>query len=248
MKKYLILLLLLLIILFSLNKNKKLIETFEKKTCAYILRGFLYKKDWKPNSEVGKKYTYTQDIKKYWKYHKKLIDILSQKYKVDIYFITYDITPKEYINWANNIGKVILVPFKDSTQFETLSIGLKKIQEYDILVINRTDIIYYEPFYNLVKKINDIENILLMNPVVSHTNSHHNVSSNDVFFWIPKKSKKLFEKNLDFIIKKNIKKSSLHNIHKHMNLHSIDKYMKVEYLFHDKFVVRADNIYYKLQK
>lgn len=243
MKKYLILLLLLLIILFSLNKNKKLIETFEKKTCAYILRGFLYKKDWKPISPIGKKYTYTQDIKKYWKYHKKLIDILSQKYKVDIYFITYDITPKEYINWANNIGKVILVPFKDSTQFKTLSIGLKKIQEYDILVINRTDIIYYEPFYNLVKKINDIENILLMNSVLSHTNIHNvssnNVLSNDIFFWIPKKSRKLFEKNLDFIIKKN---------KKDLSLHSIYKYMKVEYLFHiDKFVVRDDNIYYKLQ-
>jgi hypothetical protein len=238
MKKYLILLLLLLIILFSLNKNKKLIETFEKKTCAYILRGFLYKKDWKPNSEVGKKYTYTQDIKKYWKYHKKLIDILSQKYKVDIYFITYDITPKEYINWANNIGKVILVPFKDSTQFGTLSIGLKKIQEYDILVINRTDIIYYEPFYNLVKKINDIENILLMNRVSNNVSSN-NVLSNDIFFWIPKKSRKLFEKNLDFIIKKN---------KKDLSLHSIYKYMKVEYLFNiDKFVVRDDNIYYKLQ-
>ena len=93
MKKYLILLLLLIIILCSLNNNKQLIEKFEKKnkkTCAYILRGFLYKKDWKPLSPIGNNYTYTQDIKKYWIYHKRFIDILSQKYKVNIYFITYD--------------------------------------------------------------------------------------------------------------------------------------------------------------
>ena len=238
---YFILICIIITILVYYYKKILLIENFEKnniktkKTCAYILRGFLYKKDWKPRSPIGEKYKYTHDIKKTWKYHKKFINILSEKYEVDIYFITYDITPKEYINWAKEKGTVILVPYKDSFQFKTLSLGLKKIKEYDILVINRTDIIYYKPFYNIIRKIKNVENVLSMNKVLHHINLRE-TSSNDVFFWIPKKRRKLFEKNLEIIFSNEL-----------YHLHMIFEYMDVEYLFNKKFVVRSNNIYYKLQ-
>ena len=100
-------------------------------SCAYILRGFLYMENWNPVSITGKKYCYTQDIKQYWKYHEKLIDILSKTYNISIYFITYDITPKSYIEWAQKLGSIILIPYYQSSQFTTLYQGLTQIDNYD---------------------------------------------------------------------------------------------------------------------
>lgn len=196
------------------------------KTCAYILRGFLYMENWKPLSNSGKNYCYTQDIKEYWVYHKKLIKILLKEFKVTIYFITYDITPPEYIEWAKEKGNVIFFRYNDSSQFRTLFKGFRKIENYDFYMIHRTDVKYHDDFYNLFKKIKIPQEITVLN-------KEYCENTNDIFFWIPHKKKLEFQNAISSFT---------------THAHNINKKTIIEYLSNTTILkIRCKNNLFELQ-
>ena len=195
------------------------------KTCAYILCGTLYMENYKPYNNCRISYYYTQNIKQYWIYHKKFIDILSKSFKITVYFITYNITPKTYIEWAKEKGNVILIPYKDSSQFHTLFKGFCKIENYDSYMIHRTDVKYYDDFYKLFKKIEIPEKITVIN-------KEHSQKLNDIFFWVPHKKKIDFQ---DII-------SSFTN-----NAYKINKYIDIGYLSNSTILkIRGKNNLFQL--
>ncbi len=194
-------------------------------SCAYILRGFLYMENWNPVSITGKKYCYTQDIKQYWKYHEKLIDILSKTYNIFIYFITYDITPKSYIEWAQKLGSIILIPYYQSSQFTTLYQGLTQIDNYDCYMIHRTDIKYYDDFYDLFDNINMESKVYVLNKEITDLPS-------DLFFWFSSNKRLLFEKAISSYT---------------INAHHIHTIIDINYLSKHKVLkVRSKNNLYEL--
>ena len=178
------------------------------KTCAYILHGLLYMENY-----------HTETIKQYWIYHRNLIRILSNEFKITIFFITSNLTPPEYIEWAKNKGIVFLFNYNNSSIFNILHKGLCKIEYYESYMIHRTNVKYHDNFYKLFRRIQIPQEITALNKILYQY-------TNDIFFWFPFNKKKHFQNNIKYF--KN-------------NTYDIDKRIYIEYLSNTSIIKRNGN-------
>lgn len=120
------------------------------KNLNIIVRGYLFKKDHIPQSRFKKKYN--QDFLKLIKYYKIFFLELKKKYNINVYFVTYDNTPKEYKKLIEeNNWNIYTIPLANSKQFT----GTCKFLENNVdnTIIIRSDLIIKDTFINLVNKI-----------------------------------------------------------------------------------------------
>jgi len=90
-------------------------------TCAYVLRGPLYKQKHAPKKGAA---TSAFDLSQLWWTHENMIKQLSSTYRrVDVYFISFTDTPAELRSWARWHGRLILLPPEKSWS-KTISQGM----------------------------------------------------------------------------------------------------------------------------
>lgn len=116
-----------------------------------IVRGYLYKKNWVPNSTAKRKFPkYTQNFRKLIRKYKELFNKLSQKYQLNITFTSYDNCPEfmKKIIFRNN-WNLHLIKEKNSTQFSSCCSYLETVDDGVNLII-RSDLILKEKLINLL--------------------------------------------------------------------------------------------------
>lgn len=99
-----------------------------------IVRGFLYKENWVPISNHRKGLKYTIDFLNIMESYKTLLEELSKKYNISLYFSTYETLPKkkrksiekEFVDYSPTF---FLSEEKGSTQFTTPIHALKKLSQ-----------------------------------------------------------------------------------------------------------------------
>ena len=180
-------------------------QTQTRETCAYVLRGFL-KHDIVPRSKAGKRQKYSLDIRNLWSTHEKMIDVLKRNFRhVSVWFLTYDSTPPDILEWASRRGNVVIAPIVGSTQFTTLAHGMPTLEPHDAYFIARTDITFFEPLLHLVQRHTPT-------PQALHVlNFEKNGKSNDVIFYFTHAKRLSFERYVS-----RPKRSSAHDIHRHI--------------------------------
>ena len=198
-------------------------ETISGKSFTLLMRGFLYKENWKPFSSAGRTNKYTQDIFKRWQNYQKIIDLLKIE---DIVFSTYD-APKKYIDWAKNIGKLKLNDYNTSPQFITAYKGMKYIDS-DFIVVSRTDIEYKDLFYNVLSHINWND----ARDYVMFLNCEIIGKLNDCFMIIPSK----YKYEIMEVMLKNPTK-----------IEHIKSHVKIKYFTRECWKVRDENKFYTIQ-
>ena len=207
------------------RKSKKGGSINIKKDLAYILRGHLFKPNHIPQSVSGEKVSYDQNLKNLWHTHQKMLESLSKYYYITIYFITYDNTPEYILDWAQNIGKIIIIESNNSTQFGTLSKGMEYVDKHDCYFITRTDILFLKKMFQIMTNYGVINGLAILNKE-SNTGI-----SNDIIFYLSHSHRSKFEKYLKTISN---------------NAHSIGMVInKIKYItqINVKFVRAKNNLY-----
>jgi hypothetical protein len=126
-----------------------------------ILRGYLKKNNYQPKSKRKKTIEkYDIDFLEYSYFYERLLNQLKKKYKVNLFFATYDTTPTTYLNEIKNKFDpqgIFLSQEIDSTQFSTTCDALqdKYFKETNNLTfILRSDILMTDLF---ISKLCDYE-------------------------------------------------------------------------------------------
>mmetsp|Transcript_22116 Transcript_22116/g.47729 ORF Transcript_22116/g.47729 Transcript_22116/m.47729 type:complete len:389 (-) Transcript_22116:204-1370(-) len=120
---------------------------------AYVFHGWLYRRNVVPLSQRGwlQKVTFNLDIRKLWSSHSLVIQALGSRYRVNVYWLTYDDEANRLpLAWAARRGTIIqpLAQYNGSTQWGTVSKALQsgQLPHHDFYVMTRTDIVYYAAF------------------------------------------------------------------------------------------------------
>lgn len=138
----------------------------KKQNIDLIIRGFLYRPNWTPISTRKTRHPlYTIDFLKCYDRYMLLIEKLSLKYNINLYFTTYDSTPNNHIKTIQSLMNpvdIFISPEKESTQFTTTKTALNKpiLNNHNIKMLIRSDILLTDYFINLIFEHNFSENIL----------------------------------------------------------------------------------------
>jgi hypothetical protein len=124
------------------------------KTFNIILRGFLYKENWRPLSSRRRNGRYTIDFRNNYESYKQLFLKLKYKYNTKIYFSTYDTTPSNIIYHVIqefNPENIFLSPERNSSQFTTAVKAIKTIEEHsDLTLLIRSDLYLFDSFIDFI--------------------------------------------------------------------------------------------------
>jgi len=130
----------------------------DKKKLNIILRGYIYKENWRPLSARRyrlKKRTYNINLIEHIEGYKNLIKILEEKYDIKTYITTYDTTPiniLEEIRQKIQVEEFILSEEKNSHQFTTVIKIFKEIKfnENDLILLIRPDLVIKQKLADLI--------------------------------------------------------------------------------------------------
>jgi len=187
-------------------------------TLNFIIRGFLYKENWRPLSTRNKKGSYTINFIKCHKGYSILFNRLAEKFNAKLYFSTYSSTPDFMLNYIRNNFSSASISFSDearSSQFTTSINILNKIKNdnkiSDYTIVIRSDLILTENFINLILSSNfDNDRLSIL---CKEANSRDR--SVDIIHIVPKMK---YDEFLKFISRQ---PRDAHRIHKHILTKSI---------------------------
>lgn len=126
-----------------------------------LLRGYLKKDNYQPKSNRKSLGSYDIDFLEYSHFYKQMIYKLTQTYgKVDLYFSTYDTTPKKYLNKIKkefNPKDIFLCSEVQSSQFSTVCEALHKTPFTDagkdeLIMLFRSDILMSDLLIEQLRK------------------------------------------------------------------------------------------------
>lgn len=134
----------------------------KKQVLNLILRGFLYKKNYKPGSKRSQVYeSYDIDFLEYCDLYTKLISQLEQRYKINLFFASYSSTPNSYIKKIKKIfnpKEMLLYKEKESSQFTTVCNALNEkhfmSDDSSLIFIIRSDLLITDLFISKLCEYN----------------------------------------------------------------------------------------------
>ena len=187
-----------------------------KKSINLVIRGFLYRENWTPISARRTRIkNYTIDFFECADGYKKLIESLSKKYEVNLYFTSYDTTPQSVINKINDDFKpkaIFISPEKNSYQFTTSCTALKQpeIGSFDgMTILIRSDLFITNRFIDLICNTEYEENKEQLYVLCKERNARDKVI--DVVQIFPKI---VSNKLLEYMSNKKLAGIDLHKVHK----------------------------------
>lgn len=212
---------------FSENKINNICKLKERRNNSLnvVVKGFLFKPNHIPFSKVCKKLRYTQDFKILINYYKKLFLELEKKYKLSVFFVTYDETKDEYKKMiTDNNWNLFTIPEKNSKQFTGTCKFL--LQNFNHTLIIRSDLIIKDEFINMVNNIK-FDNITVLN-------KEEKGFYNDTVIFLPKHFISDFLDNVN--TKHNRFKFWCHIYKKYLNINLIDNNCKSGPNLYKKYV------------
>jgi len=132
----------------------------KKRKVRLILRGFLYKENWTPlSTRKQRNSNYTINFLKCYDGYQKLVNKLKSKYKLSLYFTTYNITPKNIINSVDKLFDPDSFFFTEeigSSQFSTTRTALSELEYIEgcMNILLRADMTITDLFIDEIMNFN----------------------------------------------------------------------------------------------
>jgi hypothetical protein len=194
--------------------NNRFITNNSYKTFNIIVRGFLYKKNWRPLSTRKRKGIYTIDFRNNYEPYKQLFLKLKYKYNTKIYFSTYDTTPNNIINHVIkefDPENIFLSSEINSSQFTTAVKAIKTIEDHsDLTLLIRSDLYLFDSFIDFICDYDYAicdNDPALRKPLYLLSKEKNNKKSVDIFHIIPNS---IIQTNfLDYIKRKKLRDTHL---------------------------------------